>query len=537
MAKILKYNQECRQAILNGVNKLADAVKVTIGPKGANVMLEKTYEAPLITNDGVSIAKEIELEDPFENMGARVVREAATKTNDVAGDGTTTATVLTQAIINAGFKEIENGANPVLIRKGINEAAVQAVKLIDSLSTPIDSNEDIKRVATISAGDEVTGELIAEAMSKVGKDGIITIEESKSMETTLDVIEGMEIERGLASTYLAIDTEKMISDLVNPLILVTDKAIHSISEILTPLELCVQANRQLLLIADDFNNDVLTQIIVNNKQGVMTCVAVKAPSFGEQRKEILQDIAALTDAILISDTYGVGFNQMSLEYFGTCSSARITKDTTTLAVSNSNEQLKERIAQIKNQLEETTSDYVKESLENRLAKISGGVAVIRVGALTETEMMEKKLRIEDALNATKAAVKEGILPGGGSTYLKVSDVISSPFNTWHNDNDDAHIGFEILRNALSAPFKQICENAGVSYEVKLKEIRDRSYLSNVGYDALEDNVCDMIEEGIVDPTKVTKNALLNAASIASTLLTTKVAVSIAKNDDTPTLSL
>lgn len=537
MAKILKYNQECRQAILNGVNKLADAVKVTIGPKGANVMLEKTYEAPLITNDGVSIAKEIELEDPFENMGARVVREAATKTNDVAGDGTTTATVLTQAIINAGFKEIENGANPVLIRKGINEAAVQAVKMIEELSTPIDSNEDIKRVATISAGDETTGELIAEAMSKVGKDGIITIEESKSMETTLDVIEGMEIDRGLASTYLALDMEKMTSNLYNPLILVTDKAIHSISEILQPLELCIQNNRQLLLIADDFSNETLSQIIVNNKQGVMTCMAVKAPSFGEQRKEILQDIAALTDAVLISDTYGVRFDDMQINYFGTCSSVKITKDSTTLAVESGNAQLDERIAQIKNQLEETTSDYVRESLENRLAKISGGVAVIRVGALTETEMMERKLRIEDALNATKAAVKEGILPGGGSTYFKISDKLKSPFNTWRETDKDADIGFNILAQSLLAPLKQICENAGVSYEVVKNNIERNNYIDNVGYDALNDEICDMVEQGIVDPTKVTKSALLNAASIASTLLTTKVAVSIVKNDSTPTLSL
>lgn len=537
MAKELKFNQDCRQAILNGVNKLADAVKITIGPKGSNVMIEKNYGAPLITNDGVSIAKEIELQDKFENMGAQVVQEAASKTNDVAGDGTTTATVLTQAIINEGFKAIDSGANPVLLRKGINEAAIRAVKEIEKLSTAIESNEDIKRVATISAGDEETGELIAEAMSKVGKDGIITIEESKSMETTLEVIEGMEIERGFASTYMAMDVERMITDLSNPLILVTDKAIHNIAEILHPLEICVQAHKPLLLIADDIGNDALSQLIVNNKTGVMTCIAVKAPSFGEQRKEVLQDIAALTNAVLISDTYGVTFDDMTLEYFGTCSSAKITKDSTTLAVNESNAQLEERIAQIKNQLEETTSEYIRESLESRLAKLSGGVAVIRVGALTETEMMERKLRIEDALNATKAAVKEGILPGGGSTYLKVSDLIDNPYSSWNKKEEDCKTGFEILRKSLLAPLKQICENAGVSYEVVLKEISERSYVDNVGYDALEDEVCNMLENGIVDPTKVTKNALLNAASIASTLLTTKVAVSIVKDDNTPTLSL
>lgn len=537
MAKELKFNQDCRQAILNGVNKLADAVKITIGPKGSNVMIEKNYGSPLITNDGVSIAKEIELEDKFENMGAQVVQEAASKTNDVAGDGTTTATVLTQAIINEGFKAINSGSNPVLLRKGITEAAIQAVKEIEALSTPIVSNEDIRRVATISAGDEETGELIAEAMSKVGKDGIITIEESKSMETTLEVIEGMEIDRGLASTHMAMDMEKMISTLNNPLILITDKAIHNIAEILQPLEICVQSQRPLLLIADEIGNEALSYLIVNNKSGLMTCVAVKAPSFGEQRKEILQDIAALTNAVLISDTYGVSFNDMTIEYFGTCSSAKITKDSTVLAVNESNPQLEERIAQIKNQIEETTSDYTKESLENRLAKLSGGVAVVRVGALTETEMMERKLRIEDALNATKAAVKEGILPGGGSTYFKISEKLSNPYDTWNNKYEDSKIGFEILRKSLLAPLKQICENAGVSYEVKLKDISEHSYIENVGYDALEDEICNMIERGIVDPTKVTKNALLNAASIASTLLTTKVAISIVKDGNTPTLSL
>ena len=537
MAKELKFNEDCRQAILSGVNKLADAVRVTIGPKGSNVMLEKNYGSPLITNDGVSIAKEIELEDKFENMGAQVVKEAATKTNDIAGDGTTTATVLTQAIINAGFKAIDSGANPVLIRKGINAATIDAVKIIEDMTTPIESNEDIKRVATISAGDEETGELIAEAMSKVGKDGIITIEESKSMETTLEVIEGMEIDRGFASTHMALDTEKMVTNLSNPLVLVTDKAIHNIAEIIKPLELAMKEKRTLLLIADEIGNEALSQLIVNMKSGIMTCIAIKAPSFGEQRKEILQDIAALTDAVLVSDTYGLTFNEFQAGYFGVCSSAKITKDSTTLTVEGSNKQLEERIAQIKNELEETTSDFTKESLENRLAKLSGGVAVVRVGAITETEMLERKLRIEDALNATKAAVKEGIVPGGGSTYLKVYTELKDNRKIIC-EKEDYIKGYNILVNALYEPFNQICENAGVNSEVIMHKIEEEKYcIDNVGYDALEDKVVDMIEEGIVDPTKVTKNALLNASSIASTLLTTRVAVSIVREGNTPTLSL
>lgn len=537
MAKELKFNQDCRQAILNGVNKLADAVKVTIGPKGSNVMLEKNYGAPLITNDGVSIAKEIELEDKFENMGAQVVKEAATKTNDIAGDGTTTATVLTQAIINAGFKAIESGANPVLIRKGINAATSDVIKIINEMTTPIESNDDIKRVATISAGDEDTGALIAEAMSKVGKDGIITIEESKSMETTLDVIEGMEIDRGFASTHMALDTEKMVTNLSSPLILVTDKAIHNIAEIIKPLELAMGAKKPLLLIADEIGNEALSQLIINMKSGVMTCIAIKAPSFGEQRKEVLQDIAALTDAVLISDTYGISFNDFIMGYFGECSSAKITKESTTLTVEKTNSQLEERIAQIRNEIEETTSDYTRESLENRLAKLSGGVAVVRVGAFTETEMLERKLRIEDALNATKAAVKEGIVPGGGSTYLKAYNRLEYSDRRLASQKEDYKKGYDILIASLLAPFNQICENAGVNAEVIRHKISEEYCLDNVGYDALEDKIVDMIDKGIVDPTKVTKNALLNAASIASTLLTTKVAVSIIKNDNTPTLSL
>lgn len=537
MAKELKFNGDCRQAILAGVNKLADAVKVTIGPKGSNVMLEKNYGSPLITNDGVSIAREIELEDKFENMGAQVVKEAATKTNDIAGDGTTTATVLTQAIINAGFKAIDSGANPVLIRKGINSATVDAIKIIENMTTPIESNEDIKRVATISAGDEETGELIAEAMSKVGKDGIITIEESKSMETTLDVIEGMEIDRGFASTHMALDIEKMITNLSNPLILVTDKAIHNIAEIIIPLELAMKEKKPLLLIADEIGNEALSQLIINMKSGIMTCIAIKAPSFGEQRKEILQDIAALTDAVLISDTYGLTFNDFVVDYFGACSSAKITKDSTTLAVEGSNKQLEGRIAQIKNEIKETTSDYTRESLENRLAKLSGGVAVVRVGAITETEMLERKLRIEDALNATKAAVKEGIVPGGGSTYLKAYMSLEYSDRRLASEKEDFKKGYNILIQSLLSPFNQICENAGMNPEVILHRINDKIYIDNVGYDALEDKVVDMIEKGIVDPTKVTKNALLNASSIASTLLTTRVAVSIVRDGNTPTLSL
>lgn len=537
MAKDIKFNKDCRQAILAGVNKLADAVKVTIGPKGSNVILEKSFGAPLITNDGVSIAKEIELKDPYENMGAQVVKEAATKTNDIAGDGTTTATVLTQAIVNEGFKAVENGANPVLIRKGINEAVIDAIKYIDDISQDIDSNDDIKRVASISAGDEDTGALIAEAMDKVGKNGIISIAESKTMVTELEVVEGMEFERGFASPYMAIDTEKMVSNLNDPLVLVTDKAIHNINEILHALEICVQANKPLLLIADDIDGDALSTLVLNNQRGVMTCIAVKAPSFGEQRKEILQDIASLVNAVLISDDYKVSFDDMTLEYFGTCSSAKITKDTTTLVVDSSNEGLEERIAHLKNALETTTSDFIKESLENRLAKLSGGVAVIKVGAMTETEMLEKKLRIEDALNATKAAVQEGIVPGGGSAYFyayrKMQDSVS-----WNSNGRVISLGYNILKEALLAPLKQIAENAGESGAVIIGKLNeDYLYTDNYGYDALNNKYCNMIEEGIVDPTRVTKNALLNAASIASTLITTRAAVVIIDKDKTPSISL
>ena len=537
MTKDIKFNEECRQAILTGVNKLADAVKVTIGPKGSNVILEKSFGAPLITNDGVSIAKEIELEDPYENMGAQVVKEAATKTNDIAGDGTTTATVLTQAIVNEGFKAISNGANPVLIRKGINEAVIDAIKVIDELSQPIESNEDIKRVATISAGDEDTGALIAEAMDKVGKDGIITIEESKSMITELEVVEGMEFERGFASPYMAIDQEKMVTTLNEPLVLVTDKAIHNIAEILPALEICVQANKPLLLIADDIDGDALSTIVMNNQRGIMTCIAVKAPSFGEQRREILQDIAALVDAILISEDYKLDFSDMTIEYFGTCSSAKITKDTTTLVVNGSNNSLEERIAQLKNALETTTSDFIKESLETRLAKISGGVAVVKVGAMTETEMLEKKLRIEDALNATKAAVKEGIVPGGGTAYVKANQKMFKS-SGWDENDRAVTLGYNILKDSLLAPVKQIAENAGITGNVIVNKLAEDYSSSNYyGYDALENRYVDMIEAGIVDPTRVTKNALLNAASIASTLITTRAAVAIIGKDKTPSIGL
>lgn len=537
MPKEIKFNDDCRQAVLAGVNKLADAVKITIGPKGSNVMLEKTFGAPLITNDGVSIAKEIELEDPYENMGAQVVKEAATKTNDVAGDGTTTATVLTQAIINAGFKAISNGENPVLIRKGINKAVIDAIEVIDKLSQPIDSSDDIRRVATISAGDEDTGNLIAEAMSQVGKEGIITIEESKSMITELEVVEGMDFERGFASPYMAIDQEKMVSNLTNPLVLVTDKAIHNIAEILPALELCVQANKPLLLIADDIDGDALSTLVMNNQRGVMTCIAVKAPSFGEQRKEILQDIASLVDAVLISDDYKVNFSDMTADFFGSCTSAKITKDMTTLVVEGSNAQLEERKAQLRNSLENTTSDFTREILEKRLAKLSGGVAVIKVGAMTETEMLEKKLRIEDALNATKAAVKEGIVPGGGTAYFKAYSKISTE-NGWNSNDRTISLGYDILKNALLAPIKQIAENAGLCGEAIVTSLSENfGHLDNYGYDALNNEYVNMIDAGIVDPTRVTKNALLNASSIASTLITTRAAVAIVGKDKTPSISL
>lgn len=522
MAKKIKFNQECRDALLSGVNQLADTVKVTLGPKGRNVILHKDFGAPLITNDGVSIAKEVELEDPFENMGAQVVREAATKTNDVAGDGTTTATVLTQAIVKEGMKAINDGANPILLREGINMAVSQAVAYINTIAKPIKDVSDFEMVATISAANATIGKLISDAMEKVGQDGIVTIEESNTMETSLETVQGMEFNKGYASPYMALDTEKMESILPRALVLVTDMPVRSVMELLPVLEAVVKEKRPLLIIADDFDSDALSMLVMNNRNQVMTSIAVKAPSFGEQRKEELKDIAALVGANFISSDLGRSISDATLADLGEVSSAKITKDSTTLVIDESNCDLEERRTQLRIALEQATSDFVKEALERRLAKLCCGVAVIKVGAATETEMMERKLRIEDALNATKAASLEGIVPGGGCCYAAIEPTIEIDANIL--DNDIVR-GIEIIKSALLYPVSQIALNAGKNPEEIIKAIVSHQEENhNMGYDALHDKFVDMIESGIVDPAKVTRSALQNAASIASTLLTTDAAV-------------
>ena len=536
MAKQIKFNEDCRMSMLTGVNKLADTVKVTLGPKGRNVILQKNFGAPLITNDGVSIAKEIELEDPFENMGAQIVKEAAIKTNDIAGDGTTTATVLAQAIIREGFKAISSGSNPVLIRQGITQATEEAIKEIERVAKPINSIEDIKRVATISAADPIIGELIAKAMDKVGSDGIISIEESKSMQTELSVVEGMQFNRGYASPYMVTDQEKMEAHMNNSLVLITDKAINNITELLPALEAAIKLGKPLLLIADEIEGEALSTLVVNNMRGVLTTIAVKAPGFGDNRKEMLKDIAALTGANFISADLGLSLADVTEIDFGFISSAKITKDSTTIVVEEAKDEyaLKERKIAIKTALENCTSEFDREKLLERLAKLSGGVAVIKIGAPTEVEMMEKKLRLEDAVNATKAAVQEGIVPGGGTTYVTIEKNISN-----EDSNVDIAMGRKIIKKALLAPMKQIAYNAGVASEVIIDKIQsNNNNISNFGYNALNDTFVDMIETGIVDPAKVTKSALLNASSIASTFLTTEAAVaSIPGSDNTPNISL
>ena len=521
MAKQIKFNKECREALLAGVDQLANTVKVTLGPKGRNVILHKTFGSPLITNDGVSIAKEIELEDPFENLGAQVVKEAAIKTNDVAGDGTTTATVLTQAIVRAGMKAIEEGANPVLLRQGINMATEQAVEFIKDMAKPIKGTDDIAKVATISAADANIGALIAEAMDKVGADGVITVEESKSMTTTLDVVKGMEFDKGYASPYMAFDKERMESTMVNPLVLVTDMPIRNISEIVGVLESVVQAKRPLLIICDEIEGEALSMLVINNQKQIMASVAVKAPSFGDQRKEELKDIAALVGANLISADLGRSLMDATAQDLGSISSAKVTQTSTTLVVNETTPEVEERKAQIRTALEKTTSDVMKEQLERRLAKLSGGVAVVRAGAATEMEMMERKLRIEDALNATKAAAQEGIVPGGGCCYA----IVEPNIHTVGDLDEDVVKGIKIVKEALLAPLKQIVANAGSNgNDIVLQLQAAQADNSNIGYNALTGEYVDMIEEGIIDPVKVTRSALQNAASIASTFLTTDAAV-------------
>ncbi|MDR3596603.1 chaperonin GroEL [Clostridium sp.] len=519
MAKMLKFGEDARRAMQVGVDKLADTVKVTLGPKGRNVVLDKKFGAPLITNDGVSIAREIELEDPYENMGAQLVKEVATKTNDVAGDGTTTATLLAQAIIREGLKNVTAGANPILIRTGIKMAVDKAVEEIKKISKQVEGKEDIARVAAISAGDEEVGKLIADAMEKVGNEGVITIEESKSMGTELDVVEGMQFDRGYVSPYMATDTEKMEAVLENPYILITDKKITNIQEILPVLEQIVQSGKKLLIIAEDIEGEAMATLVVNKLRGTFTCVAVKAPGFGDRRKEMLQDIATLTGGTVIAEELGRELKEVTIDMLGAADSVKVNKENTVIVNGKGDSNaIKERINQIKSQIEETTSEFDKEKLQERLAKLAGGVAVIKVGAATETELKEKKLRIEDALAATKAAVEEGIVAGGGTAYVNVINEVAQ----LTSDVVDTQLGINIIVKALEEPVRQIATNAGVEGSVIIEKVKHSE--PGIGYDALHGEYINMIKGGIVDPTKVTRSALQNAASVASTFLTTEAAV-------------
>lgn len=527
MAKELLFGREAKEALERGVDTLADAVKVTLGPKGRNVVLGKSFGAPLITNDGVSIAKEIELEDNFENMGAELVKEVATKTNDVAGDGTTTATVLAQAMIKEGLKNVLAGANPVIVRKGINEAVELATEEIKKISTPINGKDDIARVASISANDEKIGELISEAMEKVSKEGVITIEESKTMDTELEVVEGMQFDRGYLSSYMVTDTDKMEAVLDEPYILITDKKISSVQEILPILEVIAQQGKKLLIIADDVEGEALTTLVVNKLRGTFTCVAVKAPGFGDRRKEMLQDIAALTGGEVISSDLGLELKETTIEQLGRAKQAKVEKENTIIIDGYSDkERLDLRVSELRTQIANTTSDFDREKLEERLARLVGGVAVIAVGAATETEMKEKKLRIEDALAATKAAVEEGIVAGGGTAYINILPKIKELADSI-NDTDEK-IGVNMIVKALEAPIRQIAYNAGVEGAVVINKVLDSD--KGIGYDALHDEYVDMKKSGIVDPTKVTRSALQNAASIASMVITTETLVADKKEE-------
>ncbi|AOY55075.1 chaperonin GroEL [Clostridium perfringens] len=519
MAKTLLFGEEARRSMQAGVDKLANTVKVTLGPKGRNVILDKKFGSPLITNDGVTIAREIELEDAYENMGAQLVKEVATKTNDVAGDGTTTATLLAQAIIREGLKNVTAGANPILIRNGIKIAVEKAVEEIQKISKPVNGKEDIARVAAISAADEKIGKLIADAMEKVGNEGVITVEESKSMGTELDVVEGMQFDRGYVSAYMVTDTEKMEAVLDNPLVLITDKKISNIQDLLPLLEQIVQAGKKLLIIADDIEGEAMTTLVVNKLRGTFTCVGVKAPGFGDRRKEMLQDIATLTGGVVISDEVGGDLKEATLDMLGEAESVKVTKESTTIVNGRGNsEEIKNRINQIKLQLEATTSEFDKEKLQERLAKLAGGVAVVKVGAATETELKESKLRIEDALAATKAAVEEGIVPGGGTAYVNVINEVAK----LTSDIQDEQVGINIIVRSLEEPMRQIAHNAGLEGSVIIEKVKNSD--AGVGFDALRGEYKDMIKAGIVDPTKVTRSALQNAASVASTFLTTEAAV-------------
>ena len=520
MAKEIKYGTEARAALQAGVDQLANTVRVTLGPKGRNVVLDKSYGAPLITNDGVSIAKEIELADPYENMGAQLVKEVATKTNDVAGDGTTTATVLAQAMVNEGVKNLAAGANPIVLRKGMKKATDAAVEALVKMSQNVSSKDQIAKVASISAGSEEVGNMVADAMEKVSNDGVITIEESKTMMTELDVVEGMQFDRGYISSYMVTDTDKMECTMDDPYILITDKKISNIQEVLPVLEQLVQSGSRLLIIAEDVEGEALTTLILNKLRGVMNVAAVKAPGYGDRRKEMLQDIAILTGGTVVSSEVGLELKDTTIDMLGRAKSVKIKKDTTVIVDGEgSKEAIADRVAQIRKQLEDSTSEFDKEKLQERLAKLAGGVAVIRVGAATETEMKEAKLRMEDALNATRAAVEEGVIAGGGSAYIHAQKAVKDVTDKLEGDEKT---GANVILKALEAPLYFIAQNAGLEGSVIINKVRESK--EGVGYDAYNDKYVDMVEAGILDPVKVTRTALLNASSVASTLLTTESVV-------------
>ena len=530
MAKEIKYGAEARKALESGVNQLADTVRVTLGPKGRNVVLAKSYGSPLITNDGVTIAKEIELEDAFENMGAAVVKEVATKTNDVAGDGTTTATVLAQAMINEGMKNLAAGANPIVLRKGMKKASEKAVEAIIGMSQPVNGKDQIAKVAAISAGDEEVGELVADAMDKVSKDGVITVEESKTMKTELDLVEGMEFDRGYVSAYMSTDMEKMVAELENPYILITDEKISNIQDILPILEEIVKTGASMLIIAEDVEGEALTTLIVNKLRGTFNVVAVKAPGYGDRRKDMLQDIAILTGGTVISSDLGYELKDTTVDQLGKAKSVKVTKENTTIVDGLGDKAaLEERINLIKTQITDTKSDLDREKLQERLAKLAGGVAVVRVGAATETEMKEAKLRLEDALNATRAAVEEGIISGGGAAYAHAIKEVDALADTLEGDEKT---GAKIIAKAMEAPLYHIVENAGLEGAVIVNKVKESD--DKTGFDAYKEEFVDMVSAGIIDPVKVTRSALQNATSIASTLLTTESVVADIK-EDTPAM--
>ena len=530
MAKQIKYGVEARKALEAGVNQLADTVRVTLGPKGRNVVLDKSFGAPLITNDGVTIAKEIELEDPFENMGAQLVKEVATKTNDVAGDGTTTATVLAQAMINEGMKNLAAGANPIVLRKGMKKATEAAVEAIAKMSQPIEGRDSIARVAAISAADDEVGEMVAEAMAKVSNDGVITIEESKTMKTELDLVEGMQFDRGYVSAYMCTDMDKMEANLDDPYILITDKKISNIQEILPVLEQIVQSGAKLLIVAEDIEGEALTTLIVNKLRGTFTVVGVKAPGYGDRRKEMLKDLAILTGGTVISEELGLDLKETTMAQLGRAKSVKVQKENTIIVDGcGDKDEIAARVAQIRAQIEETTSDFDKEKLQERLAKLAGGIAVIRVGAATETEMKEAKLRMEDALSAARAAVEEGIIAGGGSAYVHAIEQIKASVDELEGDE---RTGGKIILKALEAPLFHIAANAGLEGSVIINKVKESPV--GTGFDAYKEEYVDMIKAGILDPAKVTRSALQNATSVASTLLTTESVVANIK-EETPAM--